>query len=305
MVVKQDELITKKLSYQTSPQPKFSGSGPRVGLTGYAGLLDPPRNRPFIKAYNLSGFNSGLRYFRYSQQLLQEHKPQESDKYDDSLQNAQHYARYLARLMLNLRRQRGLSAFQVGLHGYRWLSHARQLYRSYSSFRTMQYLIRQGYSFYNRKYRFDEPWQPGMPRPPGYTPAYTPPWNRTTIIPPRLQPPWEPPYLPPVPTPPYRPPSRRTWRWRWPRSPDFPDPPQTIRGGRWILIRIVQKKTFRKKIWLHTKTKEVRTTYVPTNRQSLRRRQQLVRRRYGYRNKYDTGYRYRRRFKPQYAYSRW
>lgn len=112
----------QKYKQRTKPIPKIQPKG-RGGPLGYLGIIDPPRNRPFIRPYNLQG----LKYFQYGTQQIYKQQHQE-DKYDKQLLEAQDYSKYLARLMLNLRRQRG---FPTQL-----FSHA---YRSYNTYKNRNY----------------------------------------------------------------------------------------------------------------------------------------------------------------------
>lgn len=101
-------------SSQIQVNKPVGSMGPRWGWA-YQGLLDPPRNRPFIKAYNPY---RGLRYYRFARQYQQY---QQEDKYEKQRRDAEHYTRYLARLTLNARlRRRGAnvqSLTQVALRG--------------------------------------------------------------------------------------------------------------------------------------------------------------------------------------------
>lgn len=94
-------------------KPAGAATSPRWGW-GYQGLLDPPRRRPFIRAYNI---NRRLRYYRFARQY-QQYK--QEDKYDKQRRDAEHYIKYLARLTLNGRlRRRGANVQSLTQHALR------------------------------------------------------------------------------------------------------------------------------------------------------------------------------------------
>lgn len=266
---------------------------PRVGSAPYLGILDPPRSRPFIKGYNLRNTSTALRYWNYSRQFLEEPQTEtrQSDKYDDSLRNQKHYELYLARLMLSLRSRQNYRTRQG------FVSRSPESLSYQNLMRAVRYAYRfRRMTFYGdrQKTRFDDPWIPSMPRPPGWTPnipPYLQPPGTTIIRPPRWPPFWPPGTTDvPVPTPPTGK-IRRLPTWRG--SPPLP-PRETIRGGRWILIRIVRiSQTTVRKTFLHTRTKAIRQKYYV---EPLSRRHQSNYGRYRYRNHSGFSRRNRRRY---------
>lgn len=266
-------------SQATSPRPTGAG-----GLIGSAsGILDPPRKRPFIKPYNLSG----LRYFQTALQQLKEPEYSRSDSYDSQLENAQHYSKYLARLMLNLRRRRGQNTFLGTQYYSHALSYQRKLQRMLYLYRSARAnrSTRAMYWFINNMKqnprRFPEipwpdPFKPTPPEPILYQ-QYTAKFRKR--------------YLDDPPTPWPGSPSRPETRWtdRF-DSPNY----ESLLGGRWILIKVVRiSKTQIRKTFLHTKTKErkTRTYYKP-----LGRRSQSSYYSHRFREQYAGRTRYRRRF---------
>lgn len=266
------------------------GVRPGGGILGYASILDPPRNRPFIRPYDLANINSQLRYFRYAQQLQKyddSQAPQESDKYDQILRNAKHYEVYLARLMLNLRRQRGISYSQ----GLRYARMAQSLFRQGKSINFVNFALQAflrketGELVYNplfQSYNERKTWFGRYPHPWNYT---DPTFREERIFRDKRE---------------DR--ARRDFyiiqgrRLDWlPRLwPDSSSGQTSIRGGRWILIKVVRiTKTKIRKTFLHTKTKErIQRYYL----EPLPRRHFAGNRRHRDRNYRDYSRRYRRRY---------
>lgn len=107
----------------TSISPRWAGA--------HVGLLDPPRRRPFINAFNPY---RGLRYYRFARQFQQY---QQEEKYEKQRRDAEHYIRYLARLTLNARlRKRGANVQSLT----RYALQGRGAYKGRQSYRAMRYL---------------------------------------------------------------------------------------------------------------------------------------------------------------------
>lgn len=273
--------VTSSVPYQaTSPKPTGAS-----GLIGSAsGILDPPRKRPFIRPYNLSGLN----YFNFGVQQLYEQRPQEKDKYDQTLENANDYAKYLARLMLNLRLRRGQTSTQGALLSHRFLTqyrtYQRLLYQYRSaganrSARAMWYILKS----MNRLKRLPDipippPFDRPIPREPYYFRYYTARFRKR--------------FLDDPPTPWAMNPQRPSRRW----DDRFDYQGEGLTGYRWLLIRVQKiSRTKIRKTFQRSDTGEIRYK-VETNYKSLRRRQQFSNGPNRYRNQYGSSYYYRRHY---------
>lgn len=124
---------TGKTSY--GPQSFYGGR-----LLGYGALSSPPRVRPFERGYDLSA----LRYYQYGAQQVYKQQYYDEQKYEKQAVEAAHYTKYLARLMLQLRKQRGLSPMQM----YNMYNDALQTVKSTFGYNATLRLMRMG--FYDR-----------------------------------------------------------------------------------------------------------------------------------------------------------